>query len=391
MQVRIFIIFLFLCSNVNANTNYSFKCIASDFQCIESNGFEKFKIGDDESLEYLYLFKDNFLILLIKMNANKGLMESSTEYIFLEYAGKMIKPFYISSDINNEIIKTKKSGIIVYKLDDMISPQNWKNDKYFLNLKNKDDKSKKININIELLNSKFTFYDGFNLNSFKKHLLEAKMILTISDLEKPNQKEIIINDSINKLLEEIGNYPELTESYQFVYLKSFAEENINNSISLFDSSFLKGNENGNFMKNYFIKSVEYTDTLFKNKNYEELKVRTDTSLDRFKDLSQFNKTDKDKLDFYNTYSFYYLMNTDQEIKGNAKNLKDKFSNYILIFKNTNNKDLECYSRLAIGNIQYVLGNYFDAETEYKILVDDVNTPDEIKEKALNNLEIIKKD
>ncbi|MFZ1322315.1 MAG: hypothetical protein WAT71_12245 [Ignavibacteria bacterium] len=394
MQVRIFIIFLFLCSNVQANTNYSFKCIASDFQCIESNGFEKFKIGDDESLEYLYLFKDNFLILLIKMNANKGLMNSSTEYIFIEESGKKIKPYYISPEIDKKITESEESGILVYELDDVISSSNWKEDKYFLFLKHKKDfkLNKTIDIDRELLNSKeFTSFDVFKFDSFEKHFLEAKMLLTISDLEKPKSKEIIKKDSINEFLEEIGNYSDLTESYNYLYLKSFTEENINFSIPLFDSSFSKGNKKENFMNNYFNESIEYSDALFEGEKFEELKDRTDTCLSLFKNFSTSNKDQWEKLNFYNTYSMYYLIQTDKEIIDNKISLRKKFEDYIKYFNNSENKELECYSRLAYGNIEYVIGNKDIAVDQYKLLSKDENTPTKIKDKAEANLKKLNKD
>jgi len=393
MKILIILMILLISSNIIANINskFPFNYISNEYELITSDNFEKFKIGDDESLEYMYLYKENFLILLIKMNAKNGLMNSSTEYIYIEKSDKKIEPFYISPEINKKITESEESGILVYELDDVISSSNWKDDKYTLILKNKDKKAKEVPISLKLRNEKIKDFNVFKMNSYEKQFIEAKMIFAISDLEKSNQTEIITKDSINKLLEEIGNYPELTESYQFLYLKSYSEENLNSKISLLDNSFSKGNKKENFMNNYFNESIEYSDALFEGEKFEELKDRTDSCLLRFKGFASSNKNQWEKLNFYNTYSMYYLIQTDKEIIDNKISLRKKFEDYIKYFNNSENKELECYSRLAYGNIEYVIGNKDIAVDQYKLLSKDENTPTKIKDKAEANLKKLNKD
>jgi len=158
-----------------------------------------------------------------------------------------------------------------------------------------------------------------------------------------------------------------------------------------NSEIVKGNKKENFMNNYFNESIEYSDALFEGEKFEELKDRTDTCLSLFKNFSTSNKDQWEKLNFYNTYSMYYLIQTDKEIIDNKISLRKKFEDYIKYFNNSENKELECYSRLAYGNIEYVIGNKDIAVDQYKLLSKDENTPTKIKDKAEANLKKLNKD
>lgn len=356
--------------------------------------FDEYKIGDEEKLYYTFLFKDNYLILLVKMDASAGILEPSTNYIIMEKNGIKIEPFYISTEIKYKITENIKTGILFYELEDMITPKDWKNEKYILTVKNKNEKTKKVIINLELLNSRFKSYKYIYSDSddkYKKQYLEAKLILAIKEIEKTNTINNATIDSLKKIEKEINDFSDLNNSYLYYYLRSFIEEDIRFSISYFDSSFSKGNIKTEFMNNYFNKSIEYADSLFINKIFGELKNRSDTSLVRFKDLLSTMEFKKNKFKFYNTYSKYYLMETDQEIIENSEALKKDFTELIKKLEDDKNKELECYSRLALGNIYYVNGDNNKAILEYIKLYEDVHTPDNIREKASNNLKKAKQE
>ncbi|MBK9334117.1 MAG: hypothetical protein IPM96_17345 [Ignavibacteria bacterium] len=90
MKILIILMILLISSNIIANINskFPFNYISNEYELSTSDKFEKFKIGYDESLEYMYLYKENFVMLLIKMNAKNGLMNSSSEYIYIEKSDK---------------------------------------------------------------------------------------------------------------------------------------------------------------------------------------------------------------------------------------------------------------------------------------------------------------
>lgn len=375
-------------ANYNNNKNISNDSTSNKY-------FIEYKIGDKENINSAFLYEDNLLILLIDMDASGGLLEGVRNYISLEKNGNEIHPFYISPEIDTQIVKGIKSGIVFYELEDSIKSKNWKDGKYILKIKNVNDIEKKVNIDSELLNFKFKKFNGVYqslLDKYSKPMIETKLILTINNTEK---KFPVLSDSIKNSLksieEEIIKDSDLSDSYLNYYLKSFTEDDISNSLSNLDNSFSRGNNKARFMDIYFSKSIEYADTLFSNKNFKELKDRSEIGLIRFKDISSIKQNDRNKLNFYNTYAGYYLMQTDQEIKDSSKSLLSEFNILVEKFKVNKNIELESYSILAIGNIYYVTGDNNKAIMEYIKLTEDINTPISIKEKASINLAKAKKE
>jgi len=391
----ILIFLLFGYSSIFSNTND--EAIYTTFNSITHDStsniiLKEIKIGDEENLQYAFLYTDNFLIILTKMDATKGILDPLNNYMFFEKSGNRIDPNYMSPELNSEITKNIAVGIQIYELEDIISPGNWNEDKYKLAIKNKKGKVIKANIDLELLNTDFKGVESISSDSkYKKQYLEAKILLTIKEIEKSNSIDNFTKDSLNDLIEEINLVSDLNYTYLYYYLNSLISENINSSILYLDSSFSKGNNDAAFINNYFNRSMEYADTLFENKNFEELKNRSDSSLVKFKDILTSEQNEKSKFEFYKTYSQYYLIQTDQEIKDDSKNLINIFRDLIKEFKNENNKELECYSRLALGNIYFVIGNTDSAMEEYISLKKDDAAPMDVKEKAANNLEKAKKE
>lgn len=369
------LVFLYLLSysccyakNIESDSIISF----SQTNCkIEINYFST-KLMHSSGIKGYYFF--------VKVNSNFDPLEKISDWIkLLDKNGKPVIPKskYIEFDkVNYKNLYSSTNGIIYYVLDSSESGI------HEIKILDKEEERNENLNSYDFKNFKIKESKEFKLLNFKKDVIEADYLF-----RNYNDTTLFNNLAQNSLINDIKGF-HLFDDLRLkvdLYSKKVNSDDSFSILPYYETMFKNGNKDISFLNNYCYALERVANILYEKQNFDSSKFYC-SELSRIASIDSllFNYEIASK---YMQYACEYKSTQEDEYNNRFPQIINSIEEYESKFKFNLRYKYKFY--LLLGNIKYLQHKDDDARFYYNKIIESSDAPDELKQKAIKNYNLIK--